>query len=205
MPYLALPALTGFLRTHGIEVIQRDLNVETYDTVLSQNYLQESLKRLRAEYPRKLKLPEKIEWAFDEGPKLAAQIDAAKQSFRSPAFYDGEKSSDAFSIIMQSLELASLPFYPAQLDFLYYTPASPVDSSRLLLHGVSDTQHNLFLDIFKRGIVADIVREKPDIVGISIPTMGQMYAGMTLAHLVKQSGVKCHVTVGGPHISMLRE
>lgn len=207
MPYLALPVLTGFLRSHGIEVIQRDLNAETYDTVLSRDHLEQSLKRLRAEFPHKLNrvLPEKIEWAFSVGPRLVAQIDAAKRVFRSSSFYDGEKSLDAFSTIMQSLELASLPFHPAQLDFLEYVPASPVDSSRHLLEGVRDTKHNLFLDIFKRGILADIVREQPDIVGISIPTMGQMLAGMTLAHLVKQSGLKCHVTVGGPHVSMLRE
>jgi anaerobic magnesium-protoporphyrin IX monomethyl ester cyclase len=106
---------------------------------------------------------------------------------------------------MQSLEIASLPFHPAQLDFLYYTPTMPVDNSRLLLQGARDPKHNLFYDIFQRGIVADIERERPDIVGISIPTMGQMLAGMTLAHLVKQTGLKCHITVGGPHISMLRE
>jgi anaerobic magnesium-protoporphyrin IX monomethyl ester cyclase len=88
---------------------------------------------------------------------------------------------------------------------LYYQNASPVDSSRYLLQGARDPQHNLFLDIFQRGIVSDIVRECPDIVGISIPTMGQMLAGMTLAHLIKQSGLDCHITVGGPHISMLRE
>lgn len=207
MPYLALPVLTAFLRSHGIDVIQRDLNVEIYDTVLSRTYLEQSLKRLRADYPHKRKqaLPEKIEWAFAEGPRLAARIDASKKVFRSPAFYDGETSLEAFGVIMQSLELASLPFHPAQLDFLYYTPAMPVDSSRYLIQGARDPKHNLFSDIFKRGIVADIIREKPDIVGISIPTMGQMLAGMTLAHLVKQTGLKCHITVGGPHISMLRE
>ena len=41
-------------------------------------------------------------------------------------------------------------------------------------------------------------------LGISVPTMGQMLAAMTLAWLVKQSGLNCHITVGGPHISMLR-
>jgi radical SAM superfamily enzyme YgiQ (UPF0313 family) len=53
--------------------------------------------------------------------------------------------------------------------------------------------------------MADIQHEKPDIVGISIPSMPQMLAGMTLAYLVKETGLSCHVTVGGPHISMLRE
>ena len=86
-----------------------------------------------------------------------------------------------------------------------YTPPAPVDSSRSLLQSVRDEQHNMFLGIFRRGVLPDIVREQPDIVGISIPTEGQMLAGMTLAHLIKQSGLSCHVTVGGPHITMLRE
>ena len=36
--------------------------------------------------------------------------------------------------------------------------------------------------------------------------MPQMLAGMTLGYLIKhEAGLDCHVTVGGPHITMLRE
>jgi radical SAM superfamily enzyme YgiQ (UPF0313 family) len=35
--------------------------------------------------------------------------------------------------------------------------------------------------------------------------MPQMLAAMTLAYLVKQSGLNCHIVVGGPHVTMLRE
>lgn len=35
--------------------------------------------------------------------------------------------------------------------------------------------------------------------------MPQMLAGMTLGYLIKERGLDCHVTIGGPHISMLRE
>ena len=154
MPHLALPVLTSALRSQGVDVIQRDLNLETYDTVLSRAYLEQSLERLRADYARERSrtaaLRQKTEWAFAEGPRLAGQIESAKAVFRSPAFYDGESSLEAFTVIMQSLELASLPFHPAQLDFLYYQNASPVDSSRYLLQGARDPQHNLFLDIFQR-------------------------------------------------------
>ena len=103
-------------------------------------------------------VPEGIQWALAEGPALAAQIAAAKAVFRTPAFYDGEKSLAAFLVIAQSLDLASLPFYPAQLDLLNYYPASPVDSSRTLLPAVRDPQHNLFLEIFQRGVIPDIGR-----------------------------------------------
>jgi anaerobic magnesium-protoporphyrin IX monomethyl ester cyclase len=207
MPHLALPVLTSFLRSHGVDVIQRDLNLETYDAVLSRTYLEQSIDRLRADYSRgrNRAVPEGIQWAWAEGPGLAARIEASKAVFRTPAFYEGTKSLAAFAVMAQSLELASLPFFPAQLDLLNYQPALPVDSSRHLLPAVRDPQHNMFLDIFRRGIIPDMARERPDIVGISIPTMGQMLAAMTLAYLIKQAGLGCHVTVGGPHVTMLRE
>jgi anaerobic magnesium-protoporphyrin IX monomethyl ester cyclase len=207
MPHLALPVLTAYLRSHGVQVIQRDLNLETYDAVLSRAHLEQVVERLHTEFSkvRRRSLPEKIQWAFEQGVGIAAQVVQAKTVYRSPAFYDGDASLEAFGVIVQALELASLPFAPAQFDLLKYVPASPVDSSQSLLQAVRDPQHNMFLDLFKRMILPDIEREQPDLVGISIPTIGQMLAGMTLAHLVKQAGLRCHVTVGGPHISMLRD
>ena len=86
-----------------------------------------------------------------------------------------------------------------------YNAGYAVDGSQTLLQGVADPNTNIFLDIYRRGILADIAREQPDIVGISIPSMPQMMAGMTLAYLIKEAGLDCHVTVGGPHISMLRD
>jgi anaerobic magnesium-protoporphyrin IX monomethyl ester cyclase len=207
MPHLALPVLTAYLRAHGVQVIQRDLNLETFDAALSRAYLEQAIERLRAEFKpmRRSDLPEKIRWALEQGAGLAGQVERAKTIYRSPAFYDGDASLEAFSVIIQSFELASLPFAPAQLDLLNYVPALPVDSSRSLLCAVHDPQHNMFLDLFRRLVLPDIEREQPDIVGISIPTIGQILPGMTLAHLVKQSGLRCHITVGGPHISMLRD
>ena len=186
MPHLALPVLTAYLRSHGVQVIQRDLNLETYDAVLSRTHLEQVVERLHTEFNkvRRRGLPEKIQWALEQGAGIAAQVEQAKTVYRSPAFYDGDASLEAFGVIVQALELASLPFAPAQLDLLKYVPASPVDSSQSLLQAVHDPQHNMFLGLFKRIILPDIEREQPDLVGISIPTIGQMLAGMTLAHLV---------------------
>ena len=215
MPHLALPALSSYLRSHGVEVIQRDLNLEVFERVLTREYIEQSIARLRevarsqtghSRSVRQTPPPrERVQWALAEGPKLAAQVEQAVGVMRSPAFLDGPTGLQALLTIGQSLEVASLPFYPASLDLLSYTPPAPVDGSRSLLQSVRDEQHNMFLGIFRRGILPDIVREQPDIVGISIPTEGQMLAAMTLAHLIKQSGLGCHVTVGGPHITMLRE
>jgi anaerobic magnesium-protoporphyrin IX monomethyl ester cyclase len=209
MPHLALPTLTAYLRPHGVEVIQRDLNLETFDEILTHAYLAQAIDRLRRDYrahggrwpgPRR----GRVEWALAHGSQLAAQIKEAMDVIHSDAFLDGPTGLRAFQVMVQSLEVASLAFYPAALELSTYTPAAPVDRSRSLLPAVRDPQHNMFLDIFRHGIVADIEREEPDVVGISIATLEQMLAGMTLGHLIKEAGLPCHVTVGGPHISILR-
>ncbi|MCD6290113.1 MAG: radical SAM protein [Anaerolineae bacterium] len=211
MPHPALPTLTAYLRLHGIEVIQRDLNLEVLDTVLTREFLMESLSRLqagstlhaRSRLPRGLQAS--IEWAFTTGPQLAEEVEEAKAIIRSDRFFEGQTGSRALQIIEQGLQIASLPFHPAFLDMQHYHPAAPVDSSRSLLRAARDPRHNIFLDIYRRHVLPDIERERPDIVGISIPCMEQMLAGMTLAHLIKKRKLPCHVTIGGPHITMLRE
>ena len=207
MPHLALPVLTAYLRSHGVQVIQRDLNLETYDAVLRRNYLEQVVKHLYTAFKKVYRrdLPAQIQQTLEQRAGIPAQVEQAKGVFRSPAFYDGEKSLAAFGVIERALELASMPFAPARLDLLKYEPASPIDSSRSLLQAVRDPQHNMFLHLFSQMILPDIAREQPQVVGISILTVGQMLAGMTLAHLIKQAGLPCHVTVGGPQISMLRE
>lgn len=215
MPHLALPTLTAYLRMHGVEVIQRDLNADVFNEILTRQYMKEAIARLRNDYgPNASRKPPKqahpardqVLWALNEGPHLAEQVQAAKRVIRSDDFFDGAKSRAAFEVIIRCLEIASLPYYPASLHLQSYHAAYPVDSSEGILKAVNNEHYNIFLDIYRRGILKDIQREKPDVVGISIPSMPQMLAGMTLGYLIKQeAGLDCHVTIGGPHISMLRD
>jgi anaerobic magnesium-protoporphyrin IX monomethyl ester cyclase len=209
MPHLALPTLSAYLRAHGVEVIQRDLNLEVFDKILTQDYLERAVAHLRqhnrSQATGRPAQREAAQWALAYGSQLAAQVEGAVEVMRGERFLDGPSGLHAFLVVVQSLALASLPCYPASLELSTYRPAVPADSSRNLLQAVRDPQANMFLPIFRQGIIADIRREQPDIVGISIPTLDQMLAGMTLAYLIKETGLACHVTVGGPHITMLRE
>jgi len=208
MPHLALPALAAFLRLHGVEVIQRDLNLEILERILTRDYMEQAVARLRHDYGSRAErrgARQEIRWALAHGPQLATQVEAAVDVIRSDAFFDGPAGLRAFECVLQCLEVASLPFYPASLGLSSSVPPLPADSSHNLLRMVRDPQRNMFLDIFRRTVIADIKRKEPDIVGISIPTLGQMLAGVTLGYLIKEAGLPCHVTVGGPHISMLRE
>jgi hypothetical protein len=213
MPHLSLPTLTAYLRQQGIEVIQRDLNVEVFDRLLRRDALLQAVdllyRRFKAPQGRPQRgpspPPDQVEWALRNGPLLAEEIEQAVGGMRSEAFFDGPIGLRLFQTVVQALEVLSLPFFPAYLNLQTYVAAGPVDSSRFLLQAVQDEQHNMFIDLFQRILLPDIIREQPDVVGISIPSMAQMLPGMTAAYLIKAAGLKCHVSVGGPHISMLRE
>ena len=45
-PYLAVPMLTGFLRSHGREVLPIDANIEAWDGLLSLDRLTDVAHRL---------------------------------------------------------------------------------------------------------------------------------------------------------------
>jgi len=227
MPHLALPTLTAFLRGHGIEVIQRDLNIEVFDEVLTRRHLEGALARLRHDYrsdgtghqrpegmasgmgdrrpSRAVAPPELVAWALAHGPKVAARVEQAKSTIRAATFFDGPLGRNAIETVADALQIASLPFFPAALELNTYRPALTADSTHNILREVRDPRFNMLLEIFRRGVIADIKRERPDVVGISIPSMAQMLPGLTIASLIKEAGLPCHVTVGGPHITMLRE
>lgn len=204
MPHLALPTLSASLRAQGLEVIQRDLNLEVFDAVLTEAHLRRVEARLRESPPSSLP-PAARDRALAAAPRLAGRVASAKAAMRSPRFYDGRTSRQAFLTLVESLEFASLPFHPTSLQLTQFTSGVPVDSSRSLLQAARDPRTNPFIDLFRRIALPEIVAEEPDIVGISIPTLKQMLAGLTLAVLIKDTGLPCHVTLGGPHISMLRD
>src|SRR5689334_20010587 len=118
MPHLALPTLTAFLRAHGVEVIQRDLNIEVFDEVLTRRHLERALAQLRREYgPRGDRRPERplaaprelVAWALERGPQLVAGVERAKRTIRSAAFFDGPLGRSAIETIADALQVASLP------------------------------------------------------------------------------------------------
>lgn len=213
MPHLALPSLTAYLRQEGVEVMQRDLNIEVFDEILTRDHMEGALKLIQARFgPRArtvpsgpLPPPATVSWALQAGPELARQVETAKDAIRSQAFFDGSLGFAHFQVLAACLEIASLPYFPAHLHLQSYEAAGPVDSSEFLLHGVADPRHNMFLEIYRKILLQDIIDFAPDVVGISIPSMAQVLPGFTLAHLVRRAGLDCHITVGGPHISMLHD
>jgi anaerobic magnesium-protoporphyrin IX monomethyl ester cyclase len=207
MPHLALPSLTAYLCAQGVEVAQRDLNIEVYDAILSQRYLDPIVRRLQRSGRRRGEQinapPDLVAWGQANGPAIAAKVGRAKRIARSERFYE-PGGVDAFATINDALELASIPHYPTSIDLTGYSSAYPQDISRAILAAVRDPDRNLFYRVFER-MVPSLLAEEPDIVGISITSARQVIAGFTLAHLIRQAGSDAHITLGGKMITCWRD
>ncbi len=211
MPHLALPSLAAYLRAQGVQVAQQDLNIEVYDEILSRRHLGIALRQLqrglRAQPGAEVikAQQEQLAWALAEGPAIVEQVEAAKGIMRSPRFYEAEAGLDAFITLSKALDLASVPHYPSRIHFTGYDSAYPVDASGAILAAVQDREHNLFYDVLKRITLPQIARSRPDVVGISLTSARQVIAGLTLAYLIREAGLKTHITIGGKMVTCWRD
>lgn len=215
MPHLALPSLAAYLRANGIEVIQRDLNVDIFDHLLSARQLQTTLRQLRRERKRiehqgltpalqQAKL-EAFDWASAHGKELATSVDQAKETVRSPGFFDPQVGLQAFLTVTDALRLASVPYYPSELRLTGYDSAYPPDASTAIRAAIQDRHLNLFRAWLQASVLPQIRREQPDVIGISLTSADQVIAAFTLAALIKEAGLPSHVVLGGKMITCWRD
>jgi len=212
MPHLALPSLTAYLRREGVEVMQRDLNLELYDEVLSKHYLTAVLQQLqRAERvqgkdrARSAAEAQARSWALSAGRDVASRIEQAKGIIRSSRFYEAAAGLQALLTVTDGLRLASIPYYPAELHLTGYDSPYPVDAAAAILTAARSRDYNLFHDYLTRLVVPQIARERPDLIGISVTSDRQVIAAFTLAHLLKEAGVRAHITLGGKMMTCWRD
>jgi anaerobic magnesium-protoporphyrin IX monomethyl ester cyclase len=215
MPHLALPSLTAYLRSRGVEVIQRDLNAEVFDQVLSSRHLRMVANQLRRERKRVARkrlsdaatkaYTELLDWGQEHGKELARDVDGAKETMRSERFFDPQPSLQAFLTLVKGLWLASAPYYPSELHFAGYSSASPPYVSRAIRAAVRDRDLNVFRNLLQVSVLPQIRREQPDLVGISLTSADQVIAGFTLASLIKEAGLPTHVVLGGKMVTCWRD
>lgn len=208
-PYLSLPSLTAFLKREGYKVIQKDINIEAYETLLTKKMLQRSYKNIlkrfiELRYKKPLSFNEQKEYllllkVISNAPYIINNIEKFKDVLRDQKkLCNVKKYKIAIEIISQALALLSLEFYPTEFTFKKYIMKYHFHSTEDIIKATNDEKTNLFLNYFKEYVISDIIAQKPDLVGISIVGDYQIIPGFTLASLIKQKLPKVHITVGGP-------
>ena len=221
-PYLALPSLTAVLRENGIDVVQKDINVEMYDHIFTRGFLlfvkgriDQRLRDLREKQrmgsitkeERDIKGMLK-EYTYVDLEHHINEVERAKEIMRGPEFYDVSKAEWSLNAFREVMSYVSAAYHPADIQFY------PIESnlniyrswvSADLLKAPHDDTVNVYADICRQLVFPAIEDEKPDLVGISIGTPVQLMSGITFSTLIKEKYPDIHVTVGGNIITRLRE
>lgn len=215
-PYLSLPSLTAFLRQNGIgDVVQRDLNIELLDILLSRDTCNEFYRNIIDELRRSEEVSGKSPYyrekyhalheAAETIPEIINKIEPAKDILRSEDFYDLERYMESVHIINESLRVMSALYNPSSLSALNNDMRYSVYSSQEIFRALDDERENIFLHLYKTHILSSILGSSPDLVGISITNTSQIIPGLTLAKLIKDQNKEIHITVGGSVFTKLIE
>jgi anaerobic magnesium-protoporphyrin IX monomethyl ester cyclase len=216
-PYLSLPSLCAYLKSNGVNVIQKDFNVEAYNLLLSDDYLKGLLERLQNQFDAldsKDRLTPGIEQRHycnlhkskSSVTHIAEKIEKAKGVFRSKqAFYDVNALSSARNILKLAQALISTACFPTGQDLTWPINAHPQRSLEDIKKLTQNRAENPFLELYERHLLPFILKEDPDIIGISITVESQLVPALTLSRLIKSSQEKAHVVVGGCIISQLSD
>jgi len=220
-PYLSLPSLTAVLRQAGHTVIQKDINLETYDWYFSEDFLKKVLRRVPQQLDRLRKLSKKRDLSADEMDlqvalcdltrqridELITRAEKAKAIIRGEVFYEIDQLEWAINVFREVTSVISMVYFPARIcmppmetDLSY-----KVFVSSEVMDAVNDTQVNIYRDVFEHLVKPAIEKEQPEIIGISIVLQQQMFSSMTFCALIKQHFPHIHVTIGGNTVTRLRD
>ena len=210
-PYLSIPMLTAFLRSRGIHVIQRDLNIEAHDLMLQREFLNDSVKRIKdrleiIEKKQRLTAGEKRDYKELIKAEMTAEfimgnIESAKNIVttdeRVPSI---DEFLEAQAILNNALRINYTSFGPVNFGLNYGWPPyiqMKKRSAEEIISAAYDDQFNLFRYLFNHYFLESLLVEKPGIVGISVTVYEQIIPAFTLAALIKEKQPDIHVTIGG--------
>jgi hypothetical protein len=214
-PYLSVPMLTAYLRSHAIEVLPIDANVEVYDRLLRRNVLRKMANRVanrlgRLERKGSLSHTDQLLYTrlwevlpdlerIPEGVEDAVAVLRDRSGVR---FFDPYQYEKAIQTIQAALRIISAAYSPLMMDFsVYRTPFSLLTPEQI--EADSQPGKNPFHDYFS-GELADLLSlHSPDVIGISLAFPGQLQPGYALAYTLRQALPAAHITVGGPAISQI--
>jgi anaerobic magnesium-protoporphyrin IX monomethyl ester cyclase len=215
-PYLSLPTLAAFLRSKGCHVVQRDINIELFNRLLTKEKLTLFFDMMADQFEllnRKetLSFPEQKRYYSSArvnlvGEFVKSNINKAREIFKNKnAFYDPQKLWWAYRVVMNAFEIISLPYYPTKFSLNTFQMGNSTYDHAELIKNIYDEKQNPFLNFFSEEILRSISIEKPDIVGLSIASTDQIIPAFTLARLLKDYELDTHITIGGPVFTRLTD
>jgi|GEM_PF-5007061 len=206
--YLALPTLSAYLRQHGVDVVQRDINLRVCQILLQPEQLREAKSEIK-------RILQKIEVQGTQKPYASwfvrqlqicwgiadytmNNIESAIQTLKTEA-HDRRAIRRSVDIITSACMILSAPYYPTVWNYNYYRYDNQV-ASRLdtVFACVFEDKSNLFLKPYQEQVIPEVLKQGSKIFGICLAFIDQMIPGLTLARVIKEQCSEAIIIIGGP-------
>lgn len=210
-PYGATPILTAYLRKKGFSVTQKDLNAEFWHHFLQKNEIKKIYKNANSLNPQKIKDPQTLRLkkfisSFSEEQfikavqekKLSKKPHTSQQIFFSIANLFSDFSYELFS----KKFLRKTPWEnPLYYNCFIESSFAPLAISSKKLLSFTHSNKNPYYKFFKKTVSKELNKSTPNLIGISVTTIGQLAPSLALCRVIKESDKKTHITLGGSYIT----
>ncbi len=206
-PYLALPSLTAYLRSKGLIVEQRDLNIEFYNEVLTTEYFEHietsfsSLLKKKGVNPGK-----KSVLALNKTliPYVKSQIGHAKKILRSSGLNLIEYEIAA-RWIQVARQIISAMYYPSEFTSTTYNTHHETKRLSGIIKASQNKSENIFRSFLRKKVQTLLLNGKTGLLGISLTSQSQLVPGVSLALIVKEANPYLPIVMGGAMLPYMLE
>jgi hypothetical protein len=212
-PYPSVPALAGFLRPQGIDVLSIDANLEGFRSLLRReplSRLADPIERRLANLRRRRSLDHQAQLELlallrvrGEATAVPGGIDAALAILRRPErFFDPGMYADAVTTVNAALRVISAAHTPLKLDFTTCrSPFALTTPEEMALN--AEPGRDPFDGYLTRELVPRLRRFRMDAIGLSVCFPGQMVPAYSFALKLKRAFPEAHLVAGGPAITQV--
>lgn len=228
-PHFAISSLAGYLIKEGYKVKIRDLNIEFFNYILTNEYVKssiqkalltcqssgielilrlsvnDSLKEYQTSSNKFLHIVNYLQENKDSIEKTIELLPQSIETMQCPdKFYNPYFLIEAMSNIDQILEYVSLPYWPSSLQFNDFNNPWCLYNIDDIINYCNDKNNNIFYE-FYQNILPNIIKDNSGIIAFSINSFSQFLPGLTLAMMLKKE-VDCeaHITIGGNFFGRLK-
>jgi hypothetical protein len=212
-PYPSIPALAGFLRPQGIDVLSIDANLEGFQSLLRRQPLSrlgDRIERRWANLRRGRSLDHQAQLELltlarvrSEARVVPSGIEAALAILRRPErFFDPGMYADAVTTINAALQVISAAYAPLQLDFTAYRSPFALTTPEEMARD-AEPDRDPFDAYLARDLVPRLRRAHVDAVGLSVCFPGQLVPAYSFAFKLKRAFPEVHLVAGGPAITQV--
>lgn len=207
-PYLALPALTAFLRSKGFDSFQQwDCNIEAFWYFLETESLQRAInqvERRRESFESRfseLSTSERQEYYRLSEAGLASEI-VLKNLDQAKDYFNQKRPSSIgeyylhIRTLSKALGIISAAYYPSEVSLHDFRMRFSCQHSEDIFRAVSSPE-NPYIEYYTRRVLPRFLELKPTLIGVSVACMSQIIPSFTFAKIVRESLPTAKIVFGG--------